>query len=74
MDCFADIPARVEHYDSIKVDTSKIPGAGRGVILLRDVKGGEILFKISNPLFMSVCSNLSSLLALIAMMLTITAG
>jgi hypothetical protein len=54
LELFATIPTRVEHYDSIKLDSSKIPGAGRGIILLRDVAAGETLFKIARPLFTTV--------------------
>lgn len=54
LEAFAYIPTRVEHINAIKVASSKVPGAGRGIILLREAEAGDILSKIANPLFTSV--------------------
>jgi hypothetical protein len=48
---FQTIPQRVKYNKSFKVDASKVPGAGRGIIVLEDIKAGELIFEIKEPMF-----------------------
>lgn len=49
---YSTMPSRVKTNFDIKVDI--VPGVGRGIILLEDVKAGDLIFKISNPMFLVV--------------------
>lgn len=51
---YTEVPERVQHYGPIKVNALEHPGIRRGIIVLDDVKAGEVLFKIDRPLFTSV--------------------
>lgn len=51
------IPLRVSHRESLKLGESKIPGAGRGLFVMRDVKAGELVFEVPNVL-LSIVSKL----------------
>jgi hypothetical protein len=43
------IPSRVKQYVPLKVATSSISGAGRGLFVLKDVAAGDLLFSIPFP-------------------------
>ena len=47
---YKEIPSRVNGKIPLRVEESKIPGAGRGVFILKDVKAGELIFSIARPL------------------------
>jgi hypothetical protein len=47
---YKEIPSRVNCKIPLKVEKSKIPGAGRGVFILKDVKAGDLIFSIDKPL------------------------
>jgi len=51
LEAFAAIPSRVQCNIPIQVAISKLPGAGRGLVVLKDVEAGQMVFKIENPLF-----------------------
>lgn len=44
------LPRRVNAAVPLKIATSTIPGAGRGLFVLEDVKAGDIIFSIAEPL------------------------
>lgn len=46
-----DIPERVILYERIKLRTSKILGAGRGIFALDAIKPQEVIFEIPKPIF-----------------------
>jgi len=60
---FATIPSRVQCNIPIQVAISKVPEAGRGLIVLKDVEAGQIVFKIENPLFTAVGQQFVSIYA-----------
>jgi hypothetical protein len=43
------IPSRVKQHVPLKVTSSSIPGAGRGLFVLKDVAAGDLLFTIPFP-------------------------
>jgi len=47
---YKEIPSRVKCKIPLRVEESKIPGAGRGVFIFKDVKAGELIFSIDKPL------------------------
>jgi hypothetical protein len=48
------IPSRVKSSVSLKIATSNIPGAGRGMFVLGDVAAGDVIFTIPRPLLLMV--------------------
>jgi hypothetical protein len=47
---YKEIPSRVNCKIPLSVEKSKIPGAGRGVFIHKEVKAGELIFSIDQPL------------------------
>jgi hypothetical protein len=52
---FRTIPKRVKCNKRVKIDTSLIPGAGRGMIVRQNVERGDLIFEIEDPMFTVVC-------------------
>ncbi|KAH7419545.1 hypothetical protein BKA64DRAFT_699570 [Cadophora sp. MPI-SDFR-AT-0126] len=52
-----EIPERVKSDLTLQLRTSNIPGAGRGLFVLQDVKAGELLFEVPNVLFSTVSAD-----------------
>ncbi|KAH7342483.1 hypothetical protein BKA65DRAFT_552115 [Rhexocercosporidium sp. MPI-PUGE-AT-0058] len=46
-----EIPSRVNCEVALQLAESKIPGAGRGIFVLQDVKEGALLFEVPDVLF-----------------------
>ncbi|KAE9370084.1 hypothetical protein N431DRAFT_559368 [Stipitochalara longipes BDJ] len=55
-----EIPERVRGNVPLRVDTSYIPGAGRGLFVMEDVVAGDVLFTIDNPLLLVVDSGIGA--------------
>ncbi|KAH8599605.1 hypothetical protein B0O99DRAFT_737254 [Bisporella sp. PMI_857] len=45
----AAIPARVQSDFDLKIDKSRIPGAGRGLFIGKPIKEGDLIFAIDRP-------------------------
>jgi hypothetical protein len=54
---FEIIPERVKLNRRLKIVSSRIPGAGRGVMVLEKVFAGEQILEIEDPMFTVVCSH-----------------
>jgi hypothetical protein len=47
---YSIIPSRIRQYIPLKIATSTIDGAGRGMFALKDASAGDLLFTIPRPL------------------------
>ncbi|KAK0125697.1 SET and MYND domain-containing protein 3 [Cadophora gregata] len=53
----SEIPSRVKFEFILELRESKIPNGGRGLLVLQDVKAGELLFEVSDVLFSTIAAD-----------------